>query len=199
MTGPRIAASAVIEDGAEIGDGSVVWDLTQVRAGARIGAGCTVGRNVFVDAGVVVGDRCKVQNNALLFAPAIVADGVFIGPAVVLTNDRHPRAVDPSGTVLVPGAWEPTPVSVGTGAALGAGSVVVAGVSIGEWALVGAGSVVTADVPAHALVVGTPARRVGWVGRGGARLEPDDGPDSLLRCPDTGDTFIDHGAWVEPR
>jgi acetyltransferase-like isoleucine patch superfamily enzyme len=195
---PRIAASAVVEPDAVIGSGTAVWDLAQVRAGATVGDGCVIGRNVFIDAGVVVGHRCKVQNNALLYAPARVGDGVFIGPAVVLMNDRRPRAVSPSGEPLEAGAWERSAVTIGDGASVGAGSVVVAGVAIGAWALVGAGSVVVADVPAHALVVGNPARRVAWVGRAGARLQAVDGEDSLLRCPDTGDHFRDHGDFLEP-
>lgn len=194
----RIAPSAVIEADTVIGTGTVVWDLTQVRTGARIGAECVIGRNVFIDAGVVVGNRCKVQNNALLYAPAVLGDGVFIGPAVILTNDRQPRAVDPDGERLVAGGWSPSPVTIGDGAAVGAGAVVVAGVSIFDWALVGAGAVVTADVPAHALVVGNPARRIAWVGRTGARLVRVDREDSAFVCPVTGAAFIDHGDWVEP-
>lgn len=195
---PRIAPSAVIEAGATIGSDSVIWDLAQVRAGARVGGECVIGRNVFIDAGVVIGDRCKIQNNALLYAPAVLGDGVFIGPAVVLTNDQRPRAVAPDGTLLTAGDWHAAPVSIGTGAALGAGAVVVAGTSIGEWALVGAGALVASDVQPHALVVGTPARRVGWVGRGGTRLVPVDGEDSLLACPDTGATYHDLGDRLEP-
>lgn len=194
----RIAASAVIEAGAEIGVDTVVWDLTQVRAGARVGARCVIGRNVFIDGGVIVGDCCKVQNNALLYAPARLGLGVFIGPAVVLTNDRHPRAIDPDGEPLAAGDWAASAVTIGDGAAIGAGAVVVAGVTIGDWALVGAGAVVASDVAPHGLVVGSPARRIAWVGRGGARLEPVDGGDSLLRCPTTGAEFVDHGDWVEP-
>ena len=198
MTPPRIAPSAVVEEGAAIGQGTAVWDLSQVRSGAVIGERCVIGRNVFVDAGVVVGDGAKVQNNALLYAPARIGRGVFIGPAVVLTNDRRPRAVDPAGEPLVAGDWEAGAVTIGEGASIGAGSVVVAGVDIGAWALVGAGSVVTADVAAHALVVGSPARRVGWVGRGGARLLPVGGGDSILRCPDSGDRYLDRGDRLEP-
>lgn len=194
----RIAPSAVVEEGATVGLGTVVWDLTQVRTGAQVGAECVIGRNVFIDAGVVIGNRCKVQNNALLYAPAVLGDGVFIGPAVVLTNDRHPRAIAADGSLLGAGEWQAAPVTVGEGAAVGAGSVIVAGVRIGEWALVGAGAVVARDVPSYALVVGNPARRIGWVGRGGSRLVPVDGEDSLLACSETGATYHDHGDWVEP-
>lgn len=198
MSAARVASSAVIEPGAAIGDGTVVWDLCQVRAGAVIGDQCLLGRNVFVDAGVVIGDRCKLQNNALLYAPARLGQGVFVGPAVVLTNDRRPRAVDPGGDLLVAGGWQASGVDVGDGAAIGAGAVVVAGVRVGRWAMVGAGAVVVHDVAPHALVAGNPARRIGWVGRGGSRLVIAGGGDSVLRCPDTGDRFVDHGDHLEP-
>ncbi len=179
-----IAPSAVVEAGAAIGEGTVIWDLTQIRAGASLGEGCVVGRNVFVDAGVVVGARCKIQNNALLYAPARLGDGVFIGPAVVLTNDRVPRAIDPQGALKDAGGWDAAGVVVERGASLGAGAVVVAGVTIGAWALVGAGAVVTARVRPHSLVAGNPARHICWVGRTGRRLASD--PDGTLTCPDTG-------------
>lgn len=184
-----VAPSAVVEAGATVGDGTVVWDLAQVRAGAAVGRGCVIGRNVFVDAGVVVGDNCKIQNNALLYAPARLGRGVFIGPAVVLTNDRHPRAVDPGGALKAATDWEAAPVEVEDGAALGAGAIVVAGVRIGAWALVAAGAVVARDVPAFALVGGSPARRIGWVGRTGEKLVGD---GDRLRCPTTGEEFIEH-------
>jgi acetyltransferase-like isoleucine patch superfamily enzyme len=191
----RISPSAVIEAGADIGAGCTIWDLSQIRAGASLGPRCTIGRNVFIDTGVVVGARCKVQNNALLYAPARLGDGVFIGPGVILTNDRHPRAVSPAGEMLAPGDWAGLAVEIEDGAAVGAGAVVVAGVTLGAWSLVGAGAVVTVDVLSFALVVGNPARRVGWVGRAGARLEPS-GADTL-RCPITGAAFADHGDHIE--
>lgn len=190
-----VAGSAVVEEGAQVGAGCTIWDLTQVRQGAVLGPECILGRNVFVDAGVVLGARCKVQNNALLYAPARLGDGVFIGPGVVLTNDRLPRAVSPAGDLLGATDWIGQGVTVGDGAAIGAASVVVAGVRVGTWALVGAGSVVAADVPAHALVVGNPARRVAWVGRTGARLDRSDA--GTLRCPVTGSRFVDRGDFIE--
>jgi acetyltransferase-like isoleucine patch superfamily enzyme len=190
-----VAASAIVEPGVSIGPRTNVWDLTQIRAGAWVGADCVIGRNVFVDTGVRMGDRCKVQNNALLYAPAVIGDGVFIGPAAILTNDRLPRAVNPDGSVKDAADWQAAGVTVHDGAALGAGAVVVGGVTIGRWALVGAGSVVTTDVPAYALVVGSPARAVGWVGRTGARLVPGDADE--LVCPDTGQRFALVGDRLE--
>lgn len=182
----------MVEDGASLGDGSVVWDLAQVRTGARLGRECTIGRNVFVDAGVTVGDRCKVQNNALLYAPATIGDGVFIGPAVVLTNDRYPRAVEPDGTLKSAADWDPAGAVVGDGAAIGASAVILAGVVVGDWSLVAANSMVTRDVPPYALFAGSPARRIGWVGPAGRPLVRVEG--DRWRCPSTGATFVQSGS-----
>lgn len=184
----RILPSADVDDGAEIGDGSSIWHLAQVREGARLGRNCIIGRGAYVDAGVTLGDNCKVQNYALVYAPAELGDGVFIGPAVVLTNDVYPRSVSPTGELKSGSDWEAAGVRIGEGAAIGARAVVVAGVTIGEWSLVGAGAVVTKDVQPHALVVGVPARRVGWVGHAGLPLEEQD--DGAWRCPETGTRYV---------
>jgi acetyltransferase-like isoleucine patch superfamily enzyme len=191
-----VAPGATVQEGAQVGAGTTVWDGALVRTGAVVGDGCTIGRGVYVDSGVTIGDRCKVQDNALLYQPARIGAGAFIGPAVVLTNDRHPRAVNPDGQPLAVDGWHAEGVEVAEGAALGAGSVVVAGCRIGRWALVAAGAVVARDVPDHALVAGNPARQLGWVGRTGHRLEAD-GPG--WRCPATGDRFIegDHGLRLD--
>ena len=170
-----------------VGEGCTVWAGAVVRARAELGPRCTLGRGAYVDAGVHVGPDAKIQDRALIYAPARLGAGVFIGPGVILTNDRRPRAVGPDLRKKDATGWVPEGVDVGDGAAIGAGSVVVAGTSVGRWALVGAGSVVTRDVPDFALVVGSPARRTGWVGRAGARLE-EDGPERL-RCPVTGQGF----------
>jgi UDP-2-acetamido-3-amino-2,3-dideoxy-glucuronate N-acetyltransferase len=146
-----------------------------------------VGRGAFIDAGVVVGDRCKIQNDALVYAPARLADGVFIGPAVVLTNDQYPRAISVEGDLKQASDWDPVGVELGYGASVGARAVCVAPVVIGNWALVAAGAVVVDDVPAHGLVVGVRARRIGWVGRSGHRLESS-GEETFV-CPVTGETY----------
>lgn len=185
----RIHPSAEVEPGVRVGPGSSVWHLAHLRSGAVVGADCNLGRGVYVDGGVVIGDRVKVQNFALLYEPARIGDGVFIGPAVVLTNDRYPRAVTPDGTPKTAADWSAVGVTLAEGCSLGARSVVVPGVTVGAWAMVAAGAVVTRDVPAHALVVGVPARRVGWVGRTGRPLT--DAGDGRWVGPDAGDRYVE--------
>lgn len=173
----RIDPDATVAEDAEIGEGTMVWGFAQVRDGARLGKECIVGRGAFVDTGVVLGDRCKVQNNALLYAPATLEDGVFIGPAVILTNDLRPRSISPDGQLKRGSDWAAAGVTIRHGAAIGAGAVVVAGVTVGRWAMAAAGATVAKDVPDHALVAGVPARQLGWVCACGGRLDvdPEDG------------------------
>lgn len=178
-----VAANADVAESATVGDGTKIWDLAQVREDATIGENCVIGRGAYIGAGVEMGDNCKVQNYALVYEPARLGHGVFVGPAVVLTNDTYPRAINPDSTAKSAADWEAVGVVVDDGASIGARAVCVAPVHIGAWALVAAGSVVTRDVPDHALVAGVPARQIGWVGRTGRRLE-DDGSGVLI-CPDT--------------
>lgn len=185
-TAPRIAATAQVDDGARLESGVIVWELAHVREDAVIGEGSSLGRGAYVGPGVTLGRNCKIQNYALLYEPAVLEDGVFVGPAVVFTNDVYPRAINPDGSRKSGDDWHAVGVTVRTGAAIGARSVCIAPVEIGEWALVAAGATVTRDVPAFALVAGSPARRIGWVGRAGARLVPDGGD---FRCPLTGEVY----------
>lgn len=182
----RIAASADVADDAKIGPGSSVWHLAQIREHATLGDHCIVGRGAYVGPDVRIGNNVKVQNYALVYEPAIVDDGAFIGPAAILANDRFPRSVNPDGSLKSGRDWEPVGVTVCTGASIGARAVCVAPVTIGKWALVAAGATVIRDVPDFALVVGVPARQVGWVGRAGVPLEQPRSDSSLWLCPATG-------------
>jgi UDP-2-acetamido-3-amino-2,3-dideoxy-glucuronate N-acetyltransferase len=182
-----IKPSAQVADSAELGDGTIVWELAQVRENARLGSDCIVGRGAYVGAGVRIGDNVKIQNHALVYEPAELADGVFVGPAVVLTNDQYPRSVEPDGRRKRAGDWQPVGVQVGKGASLGARAVCVAPLRIGQWAMVAAGAVVTRDVPDYALVAGVPARRLGWVGRAGHPLQRLSGDRWV--CPATAESF----------
>jgi len=183
-----IEPSADVAASARIGARTRIWHLAQVREGAVLGAGCTIGRGAYIGPDVVLGDGCKVQNYALVYEPARLGDGVFIGPAAVLTNDEFPRAVNPDGSPKSADDWHAVGVTIGRGASIGARAVCIAPVTIGDWALVAAGAVVTKDVPDFALVVGVPARRIGWVGRAGRPLEQDG--DEWI-CPVSGERHIE--------
>jgi UDP-2-acetamido-3-amino-2,3-dideoxy-glucuronate N-acetyltransferase len=163
--------TAEVEDNVEIGNDTRVWAHAQVRSGARIGSNCTLGRNVFVDVDVEVGDCVKIQNNASLHEGVTLRHGVFVGPAVVFTNDKVPRAINPDGTLKSVDDWELGRTVVGRGAAIGASAVIVTGVEVGAWAMIGSGAVVTKDVPEHALVVGSPGRVIGYISAAGHRCD----------------------------
>ncbi|WP_433532691.1 acyltransferase [Micromonospora sp. CA-263727] len=180
----QIAATADVDERASIRPGTRVWHLAQIREGASVGQNCIIGRGAYVGPGVRLGDNVKLQNHALVYEPAQLADGVFVGPAAVLTNDEYPRAVTPDGRLKSGADWTAVGVVVGEGAAIGARAVCVAPVTIGRWAMIAAGAVVTRDVPDFALMVGVPARRVRWVGRAGEPLVAKG--DGQYVCPRTG-------------
>lgn len=166
MTGPSytVHPSAIVDEGAQIGDGSRVWHFVHVCAGARIGKGVSLGQNVFVGNQVVMGDHCKVQNNVSVYDGVTLEEGVFCGPSMVFTNVHNPRA-------LIERKTEYRATRVKKGATLGANCTIVCGVTIGEYAFVGAGAVVNKDVPAYALMVGVPARQIGWMSEFGEQLD----------------------------
>ena len=162
MTNPnvRVHETAIVEDGARIGDGTSVWHHGHVRSSATIGAGCVLGKNVYVDAEVVIGDRCKLQNNVSVYHGVTIGDDVFVGPSATFTNDLVPRAFNAE--------WTVTPTVVHDGASIGANATIVCGTVLGEYCMVAAGATVVDDVAPYELVGGTPARHIGWVGRSGA-------------------------------
>ena len=170
-----ISQSANISDQAKLDPSCKVWDQSQIRERVSISKYCVIGRNVYIGPGVSIGANCKIQNNSLIYEPASIGAGVFIGPGVIFTNDLNPRAINPNGKLKEGTDWTLSGVNVGDGASLGANVTCVAPVNIGSWSMVGAGSVVIENVPDYALVVGNPARQVGWVGKSGFRLEAING------------------------
>ena len=165
--------SSYIDDGAELGPGTKVWHFSHVLPRTRIDADCTLGQNVVVGPDVTVGDRCRIQNNVSVYAGVTLEDGVFCGPSCVFTNVYNPRAE-------VSRKDEFRSTVVRRGATIGANATIVCGNEIGEYAFIGAGAVVNRPVPAHALVVGAPARQIGWMSHEGERLGDD------LTCPRSG-------------
>jgi len=192
MSQPEVRiVDADVDPSAVIGPGSTIWHSAQVRDNAKLGANCIVGRGAYIGSGVQMGNNCKVQNYALVYEPAILEDGVFIGPAVVLTNDHFPRAVTPTGELKSGHDWKPVGVTIRLGASIGANATCVAPVIIGRWAVVAAGSVVVKNVPDFALVAGVPAKRIGWVGRAGIPLVLVD--EHKFRCEETGAVYVQTG------
>ena len=181
--GAQVHESAYVDDDAEVGAGTKIWHFSHVMTGARVGRDCTIGQNVVISPGVVVGDRCKIQNNVSVYEGVTLEDGVFCGPSCVFTNVTTPRAE-------VDRREEFRSTRVGRGATIGANATIVCGHDIGAWSLIAAGAVVTSDVPAHALMAGVPARRIGWVSHDGERLGDD------LVCPRSGRRYAERGPDV---
>lgn len=178
---------SVIDESAKISERVSIWHFSQIRNNVSIGEDTSIGKSVYIDSQVKIGKGCKIQNSAQIYSPCSIADFVFIGPGVVLTNDKSPRATLPDGTIKSAKDWVAVGVVVNEGASIGANSICVAPITIGKWAMIGAGSVVTKDVPDYALVVGNPAKQVGWIGQSGkVLLELDNG---RLKCPVTGSEF----------
>lgn len=179
----QIHPSAIVDDGALIGEGSRIWHFVHVCSGARIGRNVSLGQNVFIGNQVVIGDHCKIQNNVSVYDGVTLEEGVFCGPSMVFTNVYNPRALisrrDQYRTTLVK-----------RGATLGANCTIVCGVTIGEFAFIGAGAVINGDVPAHALMVGVPARQVGWMSEFGERLALPLTGCGEIACEHTGTRYL---------
>lgn len=175
--------SAIVDEGAQIGDGSRVWHFVHVCGGARVGKGVSLGQNVFVGNKVIIGDQCKIQNNVSVYDNVTLEEGVFCGPSMVFTNVYNPRA-------LIERKSEYRDTLVKKGATLGANCTIVCGVTVGEHALVGAGAVINRDVPAYALMVGVPARQIGWVSQYGEKLSLPLAGDATATCLHTGQLYV---------
>jgi len=180
--------SAYVDDGAQVGAGTKIWHFSHIMKGARIGERSIIGQNVNVDGGAIVGSNVKVQNNVSVYAGVVIEDDVFLGPSCVLTNVTNPRA-----QINRHSLYEPTRLK--RGCTVGANATIVCGVTIGRYAFVGAGSVVTKSVPDFALVVGNPARQVGWMSRHGHRLDLPDA-EGVMRCPESGYRYRKNGGGV---
>lgn len=180
--GYTVHPSAIVDEGAQIGEGTRVWHFVHVCAGARIGARCALGQNVFVGNDVSIGDNVRIQNNVSVYDAVTLEDDVFCGPSMVFTNVYNPRSA-------IERKSEYRRTLVKKGATLGANSTIVCGTTVGEFAFVGAGAVINRDVPAFALMVGVPARQLGWMSRFGERLALPLQGDGEATCPHTGDLY----------
>lgn len=178
--------SAIIDDGAEIGEGSRVWHFAHVCGGARIGKGVSMGQNVFIGNKVIIGDQCKIQNNVSVYDNVTLEEGVFCGPSMVFTNVYNPRS-------LIERKDQYRDTLVKKGATLGANCTIVCGITIGEFAFIGAGAVVNKDVPAYALMIGVPARQKGWMSEFGKQLELPIHGDGVAVCAHTGVHYVLRG------
>lgn len=183
--------SAIVDEGAQLGDGTRVWHFAHVCAGARIGSGCSLGQGVYVGNDVLIGRNVKIQNHVSVYDAVTLEDDVFCGPSMVFTNVHNPRAA-------VPRKDEYRRTLVKRGATLGANCTIVCGTTVGEYAFVGAGAVVSRDVPAFGLVVGVPARRIGWMSRHGERLALPPSGQGEAACPATGERYRLDGDTLTP-
>lgn len=163
-----IHSTAEIGKNVKIGANTKIWNLAQIREGAVIGKNCIISKNVYIDHHIKVGDNVKIQNNASIYFKTIIENGVFVGPNVIFTNDKIPRAVNPSGRLK--DNWENGKIIVKEGASIGANSTIMTNITIGKWAMIGAGSIVNKSIPDYGLVVGSPARIIGFVCRCGLGL-----------------------------
>lgn len=177
--------TAIIDEGCEIGEGTKIWHFSHIMSGCKLGARCNIGQNVVVSSGVILGNQVKIQNNVSVYTGVICEDDVFLGPSCVFTNVINPRSA-----VNRRGQYAKT--HVGKGASIGANATIVCGHNIGEYAFIGAGAVVTKEVPPYALVVGNPARQMGWMSEFGHRLQFNE--KGLSVCPESGqEYFLENG------
>ena len=184
-----IHETAIVDEGAIVGNGTRVWHWVHICGGARIGSNCSFGQNVFVGNKVLIGDNVKVQNNVSIYDNVTLEDDVFCGPSMVFTNVYNPRAA-------LPRKNEYKNTLVKKGATLGANSTLICGITIGEYAFIGAGSVVNRDVPDYALVVGVPAKQIGWMSEYGEQLDLPLTGEAVTTCPYTGASYVLSGRYL---
>jgi acetyltransferase-like isoleucine patch superfamily enzyme len=177
-----IHQTAQVHEKARIGEGVKIWNWVQVRENAVIGDGSILSKGVYIDFGVSIGRNVKIQNNVSVYHGVTIEDGVFVGPHACFTNDKKPRAINPDGSLKGSDDWTVTTILLRTGCSIGANATLTPGITIGRFAMVGAGAVVTHDVPDYGLVVGCPARLVGWVCACGERLDAGIGDRGSFRC-----------------
>lgn len=182
--------SAIIDDGASIGDGSRIWHFVHVCGQAKIGKGVSLGQNVFVGNKVVIGDNCKIQNNVSVYDNVTLEEGVFCGPSMVFTNVLNPRS-------LIERKSEFKDTLVKKGATIGANATIICGVTVGEYAFIGAGAVINQDVPDYALMVGVPAKQIGWMSAYGEKLDLPISGQGEVKCPNEQCTYKLNGQKLE--
>lgn len=187
----QVHPTAIVDEGAQIGDDSRIWHWTHICGGARIGRGCSFGQNVFVGNDVLIGDNVKVQNNVSVYDAVTLEDDVFCGPSMVFTNVYNPRSA-----VVRKNEYRRTLVR--RGVTIGANATIVCGVTVGEYAFIGAGAVVNKDVKPHALMAGVPARQIGWMSRHGAQLALPLSGEGRAACPETGEWYALDGGNCRP-
>lgn len=190
MTNISIHPTAIVDEGAQISEGSRIWHWVHVCGGARIGKGVSLGQNVFVGNNVVIGDQCKIQNNVSVYDNVVLEEGVFCGPSMVFTNVYNPRS-------LIERKNEYRNTIVKKGATLGANCTVVCGTTIGAYAFVGAGAVVNKDVKPYALMVGVPAKQIGWMSEYGEQIPLPLSGEGFYTCPHTGQKYTLHNDNLE--
>jgi len=183
----KIHPSAQIDYGANLGSNVVVWANTHIREDVKIGDNTIIGEFCYIGPKTIIGKNCKIQNGVYLYEPSEIEDGVFIGPRVVITNDKNPRAVNSRGDIKSAADWIPSKTTIQKGASIGAGAVIVSPALIGKWSMVAAGSVVTRDLQDFALVAGVPAKQIGWVGKNGYQLIQVS--ENYFKCPISDDEY----------